>query len=177
AEVIEIGFERGIPISINGEKMDGLSLIQKLNKIGGKHGVGRSDIIEDRVLGLKMRESYEHPAATILLKAHRDLEKLVLTRAELKFKAMVDDMWGELAYQGLVDDPLMADLNAFIDKTQERVTGFVKARLFKGNARVVARRSPNALIFEGSLNQKSAEGYSKFYGLQARIFQKLIKRF
>ncbi len=177
AEVIEIGFEIGIPISLNGKRMGGISLIQKLNKIGGKHGVGRSDIMEDRVLGLKMRESYENPAATILLKAHRDLEKLVLTRSELKFKAMVDDMWGELAYQGLVDDPLMADLNAFIDKTQERVTGFVKVRLFKGNASVIARRSPNALIFEGSLNQKSAEGYSKFYGLQARIFQKLIKRF
>ena len=177
AEIIEIGFERGIPISLNGKKMDGVALIQKLNEVGGKHGVGRSDIMEDRVLGLKMRESYEHPAATILLKAHRDLEQLVLTRAELKFKAMVDDMWGELAYQGLVDDPLMADLDAFIDKTQERVTGFVKVRLFKGSARVIARRSPNALSFEGPLDQKSAEGFSKFYGLQARIFKKLMKRF
>ncbi len=177
AEVIEIGFERGVPISLNGKELDGIALIQKLNEVGGKHGVGRSDIMEDRVLGLKMRESYEHPAATILLKAHRDLEQLVLTRSELKFKAIVDVVWGEQAYKGLVDDPLMADLNAFIEKTQERVTGFVKVRLFKGNASVVARRSPNALIFEGPLDQKSAEGYSKFYGLQTRIFKKLMKRF
>ncbi|HIH36486.1 MAG TPA: argininosuccinate synthase [Methanocellales archaeon] len=177
AEAIEIGFERGIPISLNGKELGGIALIQKLNEVGGKHGVGRSDIMEDRVLGLKMRESYEHPAATILLKAHRDLEQLVLTRSELKFKAIVDAVWGEQAYKGLVDDPLMADLNAFIEKTQERVTGFVKVRLFKGNASVIARRSPNALIFEGPLDQKSAEGYSKFYGLQARIFKKTMKRF
>ncbi|MDI6902315.1 MAG: argininosuccinate synthase [Methanocellales archaeon] len=175
AETVEIGFEKGIPISLNGKKLDGVALIKKLNEVGGKHGVGRTDIVEDRVLGLKTRENYEHPAATILLKAHRDLEQLVLTRPELKFKAMVDDVWAELAYHGLVDDPLMADLNAFIDKTQERVTGFVKVRLFKGNASVIARRSPNALRFEGSLDQKSAEGYAKFYGLQARIFKKRME--
>ena len=177
AETVEIGFEKGTPVSLNGKKLGGVDLIKKLNEVGGKHGVGRTDIVEDRVLGLKTRENYEHPAATILLKAHRDLEQLVLTRAELKFKAMVDDVWAELAYHGLVDDPLMADLNAFIDKTQERVTGFVKVRLFKGNASVIARRSPNALRFEGSLDQKSAEGYAKFHGLQARIFKKLMERF
>ncbi|MDI6859482.1 MAG: argininosuccinate synthase [Methanocellales archaeon] len=175
AETVEIGFEKGIPISLNGKKLDGVALIKKLNEVGGKHGVGRTDIVEDRVLGLKTRENYEHPAATILLKAHRDLEQLVLTRPELKFKAMVDDVWAELAYHGLVDDPLMADLNAFIDKTQERVTGFVKVRLFKGNASVIARGSPNALRFEGSLDQKSAEGYAKFHGLQARIFKKRME--
>ncbi|MDI6640238.1 MAG: argininosuccinate synthase [Methanocellales archaeon] len=175
AETVEIGFEKGIPISLNGKKLDGVALIKKLNEVGGKHGVGRTDIVEDRILGLKTRENYEHPAATILLKAHRDLEQLVLTRPELKFKAMVDDVWAELAYHGLVDDPLMADLNAFIDKTQERVTGFVKVRLFKGNASVIARRSPNALRFKGSLDQKSAEGYAKFHGLQARIFKKRME--
>ncbi|HID26236.1 MAG TPA: argininosuccinate synthase [Methanosarcinales archaeon] len=177
-EIIEIGFENGIPISLNGDKLSGVELIKKLNEIGGLHGVGRVDMIEDRVLGLKARENYEHPAATILLTAHKDLESLVLTRHELRFKSIVDETWSELVYQGLVEEPLFADLNAFIDKTQERVNGTVKLRLYKGNASVIARASKNALYskdlvsFDGkTLNQKDAEGFAKYHGFQARMFK------
>jgi argininosuccinate synthase len=180
AQVLDIGFENGIPVSLNGEKMAGVSLIQELNNIGGAHGVGRTDMIEDRVLGLKSRENYEHPAATILLMAHKDLEKLVLTRDELRFKSIVDDTWSELAYKGLVDEPLYADLNAFIDKTQERVTGSVKVKLFKGNAKVIARNSPYGLYssdlssFDSkTIDQKDAEGFCKYHGFQARMFNKM----
>ncbi|MDV0447560.1 Argininosuccinate synthase [Methanosarcinaceae archaeon Ag5] len=180
---IEIGFENGVPVSLEGKKMKGVDLIRELNKTAGKNGVGRSDLVEDRVLGLKARENYEHPAATVLLKAHKDLEQLVLSRAELKFKAMVDAQWSELAYQGLVKEPLYEDLNAFIDKTQERVTGTVKVKLYKGNASVVARESAFALYSEDmvsfnsqTINQKDAEGYCKYHGFQARMYQSLKKQ-
>ncbi len=182
AEVIEIEFEKGVPVALNGERKAGVALIKKLNEIGGKHGVGRTDFIEDRVLGLKARENYEHPAATILLTAHRDLEQLVLSRSELRFKAIVDQTWAELVYQGLIDEPLFAALNAFIDKTQERVTGMVKLRLYKGSASVIARSSPYALYSKElvsfdlkALDQRDAEGYSKFHGFQARLFKQLRK--
>ncbi|MCX9084618.1 MAG: argininosuccinate synthase [Candidatus Methanoperedens sp.] len=180
AQIIDIGFENGVPVSLNGEKMAGVPLIQELNRIGGSHGVGRTDMIEDRVLGLKARENYEHPAATILLMAHKDLEKLVLTRDELRFKSVVDETWSELAYKGLVDEPLYADLNAFIDKSQERVTGSVKVKLFKGNARIIARNSQYGLYssdfssFDSkTIDQKDAEGYCKYHGFQARMFNKM----
>ncbi|VVB56454.1 Argininosuccinate synthase [uncultured archaeon] len=180
AQIIDIGFENGVPVSVNGEKSDGVSLIRKLNIIGGAHGVGRTDMIEDRVLGIKARENYEHPAATILLMAHKDLEKLVLTRDELRFKLIVDDTWSELAYKGLVDEPLYSDLNAFIDKTQERVNGSVKVKLYKGNAKIIARNSPYALYsadissFDSkTIDQKDAEGFCKYHGFQARLFKKL----
>ena len=181
--VIDIGFENGVPVSLDGEKTGGYDLIKKLNKIAGENGVGRSDMVEDRVLGLKARENYEHPAATVLLKAHKDLEQLVLTRAELKFKAGVDAQWSELAYQGLVDEPLYADLNAFIDKTQERVTGTVKMKLYKGSSIVAARASPFALYSEDlvsfdsqTIDQKDAEGFCKYHGFQARMYQQMKKK-
>ncbi len=180
SETIDIGFECGVPVSLNGKYLDGVSLIQKLNMTGGSHGVGRTDMIEDRILGMKARENYEHPAATILLTAHKDLEKLVLTREELRFKYIVDQTWSELAYKGLVDEPLYSDLNAFIDKTQERVTGNVKLKLYKGSAKVVARDSPSALYYaeqssfdSKTINQKDAEGYCKYHGFQARMFRKM----
>ncbi|MDF1532746.1 MAG: argininosuccinate synthase [ANME-2 cluster archaeon] len=183
SEIIEIGFEGGVPTSLNGNSMDGLSLITELNRIGGIHGVGRTDMIEDRVLGLKARENYEHPAATVLLAAHRDLERLVLTRAELSFKARVDEKWSELAYMGLVDEPLFHDLNAFIDATQVRVEGAVKLRMYKGSVMAVARSSPFALYSEdlvsfdeSSINQKDAEGVAKYHGFQGRLYQKVTKK-
>lgn len=181
-EILKIDFERGIPVALNDERMNGLEIIRKLNEIGGKHGVGRTDIIEDRVLGLKSRECYEHPAATILIKAHRDLEKLVLSRRELKFKEIVEEEWAELVYYGLTNDPLFDALNAFIDKTQERVTGWVKVMLFKGNAIPVARYSDFALYkpeltsFDTTeIDQKYAEGFSRFHGLQGRIYRDLMR--
>jgi len=174
AEIIKIGFAHGIPVSLNGANADGVSLIKKLNAVGGKHGVGRTDIIEDRVLGFKSREIYEHPAATILLVAHRDLEHLVLTRNELRFKDFVDRTWSELVYQGLLMDPLYESLNAFVDKTQERVSGTVYVKLEKGVVRVVGRESANALYskdvsFDSKLEQRSAEGFSMYHGFQSRI--------
>jgi len=175
-EIIEVSFERGVPVALNGEKLDGVSLIKKLNDIGGRHGIGRTDIIEDRVLGFKSREIYEHPAATILLTAHKDLERLVLTRNELRFKEIVDRVWSELVYCGLTIDPLYDALNAFIDKTQERVSGEVRVKLEKGCARVVARRSPYSLLskevsFDVKTEQRAAEGFIFFHSLQQRIYE------
>ena len=174
--------DRGIPVALNDERMNGLEIIRKLNEIGGRYGVGRTDIIEDRVLGLKSRECYEHPAATILITAHRDLERLVLSRRELKFKEIVEEEWAELVYYGLTNDPLFDALNAFIDKTQERVTGWVKVMLFKGNAIPVARYSDFALYkpeltsFDTKeIDQKYAEGFSRFHGLQGRIYRDLMR--
>jgi len=179
SEIVELAFRDGVPVAVNASSMDGVTLIRKLNTIGGAHGIGRSDNIEDRVLGLKAREIYEHPAATILLTAHRDLESLVLTRDELRFKAVVDAAWAELAYKGLVDEPLYADLCAFVDETQKRVTGDVKVRLYAGSATVVARRSDFALYSEelvsfgeSVIDQRDSEGFSKYHGFQARLVRK-----
>ncbi len=158
--------------------MGGYELIQVLNKIAGSHGIGRNDMIEDRILGLKAREIYEHPAATVLLAAHYDLERLTLTREELAFKRMVDDKWSELAYRGLVHEPLFAALNAFIAKTQERVTGSVDLLLYKGGMQVLGRRSEYGIYSDDlvsfdstTLDQCQAIGISAYYGLQARMVQ------
>jgi len=182
-EIIEISFDNGIPVALNGNLMDGVRLITELNRIGGKHGVGRTDMIEDRVLGLKARENYEHPAATILITAHRDLERLILSRREIKFKKIIEEEWSDLAYQGLVNDPLFDALNAFIDTTQERLTGWVKVKLFKGTALPVARYSDKSLYREDlasfdkeSIDQKYAEGFSRFHGFQGRIYRETVER-
>jgi argininosuccinate synthase len=179
-EIVTIGFENGVPVSLNGKKMSGVELIVTLNKLAGKHSVGRNDMIEDRVLGLKARENYEHPAATVLIAAHKDLEKLVLSRAELKFKNMVDDQWAELAYMGLIHEPLYHDLNAFINKTQERVTGTVDVQLYKGGLHIMGRASPNAIYsmdmvsFDSTtIDQRDAIGYSKYFGIQGRMLWQL----
>ena len=175
-EELTLVFKAGIPVALNGKKRAGYELIQDLNERAGKHGIGRNDMIEDRILGLKARENYEHPAATVILLAHRDLEGLVLTRQELAFKRMVDDKWSELAYEGLVYEPLYADLNAFINTTQERVNGSVDLELYKGNVRVLGRSSPDAIYSSdlvsfdsGSIDQRHAIGVSEYFGLQARM--------
>jgi argininosuccinate synthase len=179
---VNIDFERGIPVSLDGRKLSGLELISELNKVAGKRGIGRTDLMEDRILGLKAREIYEHPAATVILTAHKDLEALVLTRKERKFKELVDSAWAELAYEGLLDEPLCFALNAFINKTQERVTGSVTMLLHKGVATARARSSPNALYSEElvsfndkTLDQRDAEGFSKYHGFQSRAYGKFIK--
>ena len=163
--------------------MKGYDLIQHLNVVAGKHGIGRNDMIEDRILGLKARENYEHPAATVILAAHRDLESLVLSREELAFKRMVDDKWSELAYMGLVYEPLYYALNSFIDTTQERVNGTVDLEIFKGNVRILGRTSPNALYSDDlvsfdstSLDQCHAIGVSQYYGIQARMVHALREK-
>ncbi len=175
-EKITLEFRAGIPVALNGKKMQGYDLIQHLNVRAGKHGVGRNDMIEDRILGIKARENYEHPAATVILTAHRDLEALVLTRQELVFKRMVDDKWSELAYKGLVYEPLYEALNAFINTTQERVNGKVDLEIYKGAVRVLGRSSPDAIYSEDmvsfdstSLDQCHAIGVSQYFGIQARM--------
>jgi argininosuccinate synthase len=182
-EALTIGFEKGVPVALNGKKLKGYDLIQKLNVLAGAHGIGRNDLIEDRILGLKARENYEHPAATVLLTAHRDLEGLVLSRQEIAFKHLVDDKWSELAYMGLVGEPLYSALNAFIDTTQERVNGYVDLELFKGSVRVLGRSSPDSLYsndlvsFDSdSLDQCHAIGVSHYYGIQARILKQRSKK-
>ena len=175
-EKISLLFKAGVPVALNGKKLAGYALIQDLNERAGKHGIGRNDMIEDRILGLKARENYEHPAATVILLAHRDLEGLVLTRQELAFKRMVDDKWSELAYEGLVYEPLYAALNAFINTTQERVNGTVDLELYKGNVRILGRSSPDAIYSSdlvsfdsASIDQCHAVGVSQYFGLQARM--------
>jgi len=182
-EQITLEFKAGIPVGLNGKKFPGYELIQKLNVLAGKHGIGRNDMIEDRILGLKARENYEHPAASVILTAHRDLEGLVLTRQELAFKRMVDDKWSELAYKGLVYEPLYTALNAFINTTQERVNGKVDLELFKGCIRVLGRSSPDSLYSDDlvsfdsdTLDQCHAIGISHYYGIQARILKQRSKK-
>jgi argininosuccinate synthase len=182
-EKITLAFERGLPVAMNGKKYPGYELIQKLNVLAGKHGIGRNDMIEDRILGLKARENYEHPAATVILMAHHDLESLTLTRQELVFKRTVDDKWSELAYKGLVYEPLYAALNAFIDTTQERVNGTVDLELFKGSVRVLGRSSPDAIYSSdlvsfdsAAIDQCHAIGVSHYFGIQARMVMQLQKK-
>src|SRR5438552_2402363 len=146
--ILRIGFENGVPVSMDGRKMAALELVMEVHKIAGEHGVGRVDVMEDRMLGLKVRENYECPAAVVILTAHRALEALVCTQAELKFKSMVDREWGELAYKGLWFDPLKEDLEAFINAIQRRVCGDVHLRLARGSVIVTGRRSDAALYSE-----------------------------
>ncbi len=170
---VTVGFHRGVPESMDGRKMDGLALVQKLNGVAGRHGVGRTDMVEDRFLGYKVREVYEHPAATLLLAAHRDLESLVLTRNELRVKGALEPVWAELVYAGLTVDPLYDALNGFIDRTQERVTGTVTLRLAQGTARPVARWSPHGLTTaQASFDapgDRDVEGLLRLHGLQGRL--------
>ena len=182
-EKLSIEFKYGVPVALNGRKLPGYELIQDLNRRAGKHGIGRNDMVEDRILGLKARENYEHPAATVILMAHRDLEALVLTRQELAFKRIVDDKWSELAYKGLVYEPLYTALNAFINTTQERVNGSVDLELYKGNARILGRSSPDALYSNdlvsfdsSSIDQCHAIGVSHYFGLQGRMVRQLPKK-
>lgn len=184
---VEIEFREGVPVALDGEELPGVELITRLNEVAGEHGVGRNDMIEDRVLGLKVREVYEHPAATVLLKAHEDLEGLVLTRPQRKFKQTIETEWSDLAYKGLVNEPLFRDLNAFVDSSQETVTGTVRVKLHKGTARVVGRESPYGLYSEGmvsfdtgsvteDIDQSDAVGYSKYHGIQGRLRKQLEDR-
>jgi len=182
-EIISIDFHKGIPHRLNEVEYAGYDLIQKLNGIAGKHGIGRNNMIEDRILGLKAREIYEHPAATVLLAAHADLEHLTLTRQELAFKHAVDEKWSELAYMGLVHEPLFHDLNAFISSSQDRVSGRVDVQLYKGCCRVLGRSSQEG-IYSGdlvsfdtmSIDQCHAIGVSAYYGIQARLVEQGKKK-
>lgn len=183
AETIKLGFLRGIPVQLNGIDMDLPSLILELNKLGAKHGVGVTHHLEDRVVGLKVRGVYEAPAAHTIIRAHETLEKFVCTRQENEFKASVDQKWGYLCYGALWHEPLMEDLNSFIDKVNEKVTGVVTIKLFKGKAEPVAVETPNSIFDEklatfmksNAFNQNSSAGFTEIYTLQMRLSQETEK--
>jgi argininosuccinate synthase len=195
-ELVEIEFEGGEPVAVDtvdetssspqpsardGKEHGPVELIEHLNELAGAYGVGRTDMMEDRMLGLKVRENYEHPAATVLLNAHEALEGLVLTQEERDFKTQVDQQWSNKAYQGLVDAPLVGALEGFIDETQRRVTGTVTIKLEGGSARPVGRESEYAAYSEDAasfntetvegqdITQKDATGVAKYHGFQGRL--------
>jgi argininosuccinate synthase len=182
-EYIDIEFECGIPKALNGREMDPVDLIETLNMIVGKHGIGRIDHVEDRLVGIKSREVYECPAATVIIEAHKDLEKMVLTRHEVLFKQHIDAYWAYLVYAGLWMDPLKEDLDAFIDKTQEKVAGEVRIKLYKGSAQIVGRSSPYSLYdlnlatynIDTTFNQTASAGFIEIWGLPTKVSKALRK--
>ncbi|GAB4308552.1 MAG: argininosuccinate synthase [Methanobacteriaceae archaeon] len=183
AQNLAIEFENGIPVSINDEKLSPLDLISKCNKIAGKHGIGRVDIIEDRIIGLKSREIYETPAALLLITAHKALEQLVLTREELKFGEIASNTYSEIIYNGMWHEPLREDLDQLFDNMQKRVTGLVKLKLHKGSMRIIGRKSPYSLYQEEvvsfedkALDQREIAGMVKHYGIQAAAYNKICKK-
>ncbi|KQM12214.1 argininosuccinate synthase [Methanomassiliicoccales archaeon RumEn M1] len=173
---VEIGFEKGVPVSLDGERLDAVELIVRLNELAGSHGVGRIDHVEDRLVGIKSRETYECPAAITLTKAHQSLEGMVLTRDVLSYKKGAEQRYAELAYDGYWFSPLREALDAFMEKTQEFVTGTVRVKLFKGMAEVVGRSSPHSLYNEGlatyakgdEFDHTSAKGFIYVWGLPLR---------
>jgi argininosuccinate synthase len=174
---VEIGFERGIPVSVDGKKMDGVDLILTLNKLGGKHGVGITDIVENRVVGMKSRGVYETPGGTILYYAHQELEHLCLYRQAYAFKQIVSGKLAELIYGGLWFTPLREALSAFVDVTQKTVTGTVKVKLYKGSVSSAGASSPYSLynasiasFTTGELyNHADARGFIRLYGLPTLV--------
>ncbi len=176
-EIVKIGFEKGVPVSVNDKVMSAMQVIEEVHKIAARNGVGRLEHMEDRTVGLKSRETYECPAAVTLITAHKDLEKYVCTKHENSFKTYVDQRWTELAYEGLWVDPLKDDLDAFINEVNNRVTGWTKVSLLKGCARVVARDSPNGLYnyklatyeLGSTYDQKASAGFIEIHGLQSRM--------
>lgn len=176
-EVVTIDFEKGIPVAINGKGYDPVALIFKLNEIGGKHGVGRVDIVENRLVGMKSRGVYETPGGAILYEAHHALETIALDRDTLHFKQMIAGRYAELVYNGQWFTPLKKAMDAFVDKTQERVTGAAKVKLYKGNIQTVGRKSPYSLYQEKLAtfgadqvyNQKDAEGFINLFGLPLKV--------
>jgi len=183
-QYLEIKFKNGIPIAVDGKNLKPIKLIEYINKKAGSCGVGIVDHIEDRVVGIKSREVYETPAATCLIEAHTDLEKMVLTKHELKFKSTVDVEWAWLSYSGLWQDPLKSDLDMFINATQMRVSGTVKLKMFKGSLRVVGRKSDYSLYSHdlatygagSTFDQTLAKGFVELWGMQSTEANKLLKK-
>jgi argininosuccinate synthase len=177
-EDVVVEFERGVPVALNGERLGLVDLLERAGELGAKHGVGIVDHIEDRVVGLKVRDLYEVPAAEIILTAHKELEKLVGTIHQNNFKPMLDHQWAFLVYAGLWYEPLLSDLNAYMDEVNEQVTGKITIRLYKGKASAVARSSPNALYDPalagfgesgGLFSQQASPGFIELWSLQSRM--------
>jgi argininosuccinate synthase len=181
-QTVVLGFEKGVPVSLDGERLGLVELIDKVAEIGCRHGVGIVDHIEDRIVGLKVRDIYEVPAAAIILPAHAELERLVGTIHENRFKPMLDQQWAYLVYAGLWYEPLRLHLDAYMDSVNERVTGEVGLKLYKGHVRPVTRSSPNAVYdaqlatFEsgGALfSQQASPGFIELWSLQSRLAWRL----
>ncbi len=175
---VTIHFEKGIPTAIDGEEMKGLSIVEKLNELGGKNGIGLLDIVENRLVGMKSRGVYETPGGTILYKAHELLEMITLDKETAHYKTLVAQKYGELVYNGLWFTPLREALAAFVDKTQETVTGDVKLKLYKGNIMNAGLTSPYSLYDEniasfgedgGAYNQSDSEGFINLFGLSIKV--------
>ena len=175
-QYVEIGFEGGLPITLDGERFQLVDLISALGTVAGANGVGRIDMVEDRLVGIKSREIYECPSALAIIAAHRELETLTLTRDVLRFKATTELRYAELAYEGLWFTPLKTALDAFIAETQKTVTGTVRLKLYKGNCSVVGRTAPNALYSKdlatydphSTFDEAAAAGFIALWGLSAR---------
>ena len=183
ATYVKIDFVKGIPVAINGKTFDPVSLVQKLNEVAGANGVGRIDIIENRLVGMKSRGVYEAPAATLLYFAHNELESMTIDRDTAHYKELIAHKYAELAYNGLWFNPLREALDAFIDVTQKYVTGSVTVKLYKGNMQVVSRKAKNPLYWEELAtfdkdeiyNQKDAEGFINLFGLPTKV-QALMRK-
>jgi len=182
AEVVTLEFERGVPVALNGERLPIVELLERVGEIGARHGVGIVDHIEDRIVGLKVRDIYEVPAAAIILPAHAELEKLVGTIHQNQFKPALDRQWAYLVYAGLWWEPLRGDLDAYMDSVNEQVTGTMGLKLYKGSARVVTRESPNAVYDQalasfgasgGLFSQQASPGFIELWSLQSRMAWRL----
>jgi argininosuccinate synthase len=185
AQLVRVGFERGCPVSLDGERLGLVELLERAGEIGRRHGVGIVDHIEDRVVGLKVRDLYEVPAAAIVLTAHRELEKLVSTIHQNTFKRGLEEKWAYLVYAGLWYEPLLGDLDAYMESANEHVSGEVMVRLFKGSATVVARSSPYALYDRnlagfgesgGEFSQAASPGFIELFSLQSRLAHRVRSR-
>jgi argininosuccinate synthase len=182
AETVSVGFERGVPVALDGERLELVELLERAATIAARHGVGIVDHIEDRIVGLKVRDIYEAPAAALILPAHQELEQLVGTIHQNQFKPQLDRQWAYLVYAGLWWEPLRTDLDAYMDTVNERVTGTIALKLYKGHARVVTRESPNA-VYDAALasfaqsgglfSQTASPGFIELWSLQSRMAWRL----
>ncbi|SEP25592.1 argininosuccinate synthase [Propionispora vibrioides] len=174
---VEVTFEKGIPVAVDGEKMDAVALLEKLNALGAANGIGITDIVENRLVGMKSRGVYENPGGSILYYAHRELEYLTLDRATLHYKEQVAVRYAELVYDGMWFSPLREALDAFVNTTQQTVSGVVRLKLYKGNIISAGAKSPYSLYHEGFVtfgrdevyNQKDAEGFINLFGLPLKV--------
>jgi argininosuccinate synthase len=183
-EEVTLEFVKGVPVSLNGMQMDCVSLVDELNTIGGRNAIGRIDMIENRLVGIKSREVYEAPAATIIHFAHVELERLTLEKSVAHYKSLVAREYSNLIYNGLWYTPLREALQAFVDKTQENVTGMVKLKLYKGNVTISARTSPYSLYdpelatytAADQFDHTAAEGFIKIYGLPYKTINRVMQK-
>ena len=183
-EYVEIGFTAGFPTHLNGMELPAIKLVSQLNAIAGAHGVGRIDMIENRLVGIKSREIYEAPAMLLLIQAHRDLESFTLTADVTHYKRGIEETYSQLVYNGLWYSPLKAALDAFIQQTQARVNGVIRIKLFKGNATIVGRKSETSLYTDDlatygsndTFDHKAAEGFIYVWGLPTRIWAEKVRQ-